>query len=276
MTDANNSNNHDPTLTLHQQLVTTILKPIHPSAIEEDESNIQRCNSGMYDMPSTSFNIKSVYLLFLNTYSSLGIFILHLISYESIISILLSVGLTLYIHFTIILNDEDESFNGNSMNWVLLTFAVITPIGAAIQMVFARRENALLQISALRSTLIQLYNSYTVWGWDYTPHGNSNSHINGRTKSKIDWLEHCDIALSEIFYICDDLTRLLTLPNDSRARHKMTSMGRNEAGNIHQIHVRLLQSIVVRMGHLAEICETLKQEGLPPNEVSSMLFCSAL
>ena len=61
--------------------------------------------------------------------------------------------------------------------------------------------------------------------------------------------------------------RLLTLPNDTRARHKMTSSGRTEAMKIHPVHLRLLQSIVVRMGHLAEICETLKQEGLPPNEV---------
>jgi hypothetical protein len=61
--------------------------------------------------------------------------------------------------------------------------------------------------------------------------------------------------------------RLLTLPSDTRARHTMTYTGRIEATNIHQIHTRLLQSIVVRMGHLAEICETLKHEGLPPNEV---------
>jgi hypothetical protein len=61
------------------------------------------------------------------------------------------------------------------------------------------------------------------------------------------------------------------LPSDTRARHKMTYMGHAEAARIHQIHTRLLQSIVVRMGHLAEICEVLKQEGLPPNEVCIFL-----
>ena len=68
-------------------------------------------------------------------------------------------------------------------------------------------------------------------------------------------------------YIFIIFGRLLTLPNDTRARHKMTSSGRTEAMKIHPVHLRLVQSIVVRMGHLAEICETLKQEGLPPNEV---------
>ena len=219
------------TLLLRQQLQNTVFKSIHPTVIEDDENHARNAfynnnnknnDSEMcYDYTVAAFFhvIRSICLLFLNTYSSLGIFTLHLISYECIISILLSVGLTLYIHFSTI--DSDSDFNGNTMNWVLLTFAVITPIGATIQMVFTRRENALLQISTLRSTMIQLYNSYTIWGWDYQPYTSSmesNSDdlllqlrsyndINGRTKSNIDWLEHSDLALREILYICDDLTR---------------------------------------------------------------------
>jgi hypothetical protein len=42
----------------------------------------------------------------------------------------------------------------------------------------------------------------------------------------------------------------------------------NEAAKIHAIHTCLLESIALRFGHLAEICEVLKREGLPPNEVS--------
>lgn len=67
--------------------------------------------------------------------------------------------------------------------------------------------------------------------------------------------------------------RLLTLPSETRIRHKVTYIGRTEATHIHPIHLRLLQSIVVRMGHLSEICETLKQEGLPPNEVRQLRSC---
>jgi hypothetical protein len=78
-------------------------------------------------------------------------------------------------------------------------------------------------------------------------------------------LTHCDSTWE----------RLLTLPSDTRARHKVTSVGRNEATMIHKIHARLLVSIVVRFGHLAEICETLKREGLPPNEVRTS-FCHCI
>lgn len=193
--------------TTAMMMTTTILKPIHPSTIEDDERHARKNNSETY-VHRKSCQYKSIYWLCVNTYASMCIFVLHLISYETIFSALLSVGLTLYLYFSIIQDDDDNvSFNGNTMNWVLLTFAVITPIGATIQMVFTRRENALLQISTLRSTLIQLYNSYAIWGWDYRPYGTSNSHMNGRTKSNLDWLEHSDLALREICFLCDDLTR---------------------------------------------------------------------
>ena len=201
---------------LQRQLQATILKPIYPSTIEEDECRVRKNNSDMYDRIGASagstFHCNSIVLFLVNTYSSLGIFTLHLISYESIISILLSVGLTLYIYFSIFEDENDDramDFHGNTMNWVLLTFAVVTPIGAAIQMVFTRREYALLQISTLRSTFIQLYNSYTIWGWDYQPYRNEmlRHNTNGRTKSNLDWLEHSDLALREILFICDDLIR---------------------------------------------------------------------
>lgn len=69
------------------------------------------------------------------------------------------------------------------------------------------------------------------------------------------------------FIFCSSL---LTLPSDTRARHKVTTSGREEAAQIHVIHEHLLESITIRMGHMAELCELLKREGLPPNEVSSI------
>lgn len=63
------------------------------------------------------------------------------------------------------------------------------------------------------------------------------------------------------------LPRLLTLPNGSRARHKVTASGKKESIRTHAIHMRLSESIVSRFGGLAELCEVLKREGLPPNEV---------
>jgi hypothetical protein len=67
--------------------------------------------------------------------------------------------------------------------------------------------------------------------------------------------------------------RLLTLPSHTRARHKTTNGGRLESTKIDTVHVRLMESIVLRFGHLAELCEVLKREGLPPNEVRISFCC---
>jgi hypothetical protein len=61
---------------------------------------------------------------------------------------------------------------------------------------------------------------------------------------------------------------LLTLPNASRARHKITNSGMMEATRTHAVYRRLTESIASRFGCIAELCEVLKREGLPGNEVS--------
>jgi hypothetical protein len=127
----------------------------------------------------TSTILTGLYFVGINTYASLLIFTRHLICYESIISIVMSVGLTIYLYYE---TQHDDTFHGNTMSWVLLTFAVITPIGSSITMAYKRRENALQCISTLRSTFIQLYTSYSIWGWDYQPATCSETTINGRTK----------------------------------------------------------------------------------------------
>jgi hypothetical protein len=66
--------------------------------------------------------------------------------------------------------------------------------------------------------------------------------------------------------------RLLTLPNASRARHKITDSGKKEASNTHSVHLQLTELIAGRLACLSELCEILKREGLPPNEVRCVLL----
>ena len=117
-----------------------------------------------------------LYLLLVNTYSAVFVFVFHLISLESLISICLSVGLTIYTYNE---TKYDDSYQGATMNWVLLSFAVITPIGAALTMAFSRREMALQQIAILHSTFLELYTSHAIWDWDFAP---GNLLESGRTK----------------------------------------------------------------------------------------------
>jgi hypothetical protein len=200
----------------------------------------------------------ALYLLLLNEIAAMIVFALHLFSLESVISIGLSVGFTILIY---VQTEDDGTFNGSSMNWVLLSFAVITPLAAAVTMAFKRREQALFNIANIRTTSIELYNAHAVWDWG-KPTGT------GRDESDVDWLEHSDKFIIQLIGICEDLTRWLTLPNVTRARHKVTVWGKNEARETTVVGSKLYESIIVRFGHLADLCEILKQEGLPPNEAT--------
>jgi hypothetical protein len=144
----------------------TKINVIHSSIVENDEITVRK----------DSHHDHSLYMLVLNTYSSIFIFLYHLISPESVFSIILSVGLTVYTYYK---TQDNDTFDGSVMSWTLLSFAVITPIGAAVTMAFSRRELALVNISLLRSLFVEIYTSHSVWGWDYTP---GNTSVNGRAK----------------------------------------------------------------------------------------------
>jgi hypothetical protein len=117
-----------------------------------------------------------VYLLLVNSYSAVVVFAFHLVSLESWISIVLSVGMTLYTYYKTI---DNSAFEGTTMSWVLLSFAVIAPIGSALTMAFTRRDMALQQTAVLRSTFLQLYIAHAIWDWNVVVGGVTES---GRSK----------------------------------------------------------------------------------------------
>jgi hypothetical protein len=164
----------------------------------------------------------ALYLMLINGFSAMTVFALYLVSLESLLSIALSVGFTILIYF----QTEDSvgvTFDGSVMNWVLLSFAVITPLAASVSMAFTRREQALFNIANIRTTSIELYAAHAVWDWGWQSSGT------GRERSQVDWIEHSDKFIIQVCGICEELTRWLTLPNATRARHKVTTWGRNEA-----------------------------------------------
>jgi hypothetical protein len=149
------------------------------------------------------------------------------------------------------------------MNWVLLSFVVVTPMSATIAMAFRRRERALTQIARLRATFLELYAAHSVWDWRKT--GKKNS---GKAASSLNWLEHADNALAEFLGICDEMALFLSLPNVTRARHRVTRSGRKEAAEVKEFGVDIYDSVLKRMGRVSLLCEVLKEEGLPPNEAT--------
>ena len=186
------------------------------------------------------------------------------------------------------------------MNWVLLSFAVITPMSTSIGLAFTRREYALRQVSQVRSSLLSIYSANIYWDWDEvkyketttssvkkgndddrsksivaapssSPPPNIEVTVVGGRKSRvhvIDWEEFADEVLTEVLQLCIDLTSMLTLPNITRARHRVTSVGKREAKEINIVSFRLHRKIHVHLVQLGLFCERLKRHGLLPNEAT--------
>lgn len=157
---------------------------------------------------------------------------------------------------------DDPDTNGSVMDWVLLSFAVITPLSAAITMSFSRREQANTQIANFKATMIHLYSSHLCWDW---PDKQGQS---GQAKSKVDWRVHNDEVLRTICQICSELTRILTLPTAGRGRHRVIPYGKQQRNDLAVVARKLRRSMLEDMNYISDLCEVLKAEGLPPNEAT--------
>jgi hypothetical protein len=160
--------------------------------------------------------------------------------------------------------EDNESFDGSIMSWVLLSFAVITPMSASIGMAFSRREKALEHLSVIKSTLFSIYSAHACWDWCKT----TAAAPSGRAASTICWVEHSDRVLDATIKTCMEMTRMLTLPSASRGRHRVTARGRKEAQVIISLLYKLHRSLLDRMAVITDQCEVFKREGLPPNEAT--------
>jgi hypothetical protein len=149
------------------------------------------------------------------------------------------------------------------MNWILLSFAVITPMNSSITLAFRRREDALKSLMVFRSTLSQLFSAHAIWDWS-----KPSKEPSGREICDIDWVAHTDLVLHQILQICSETTRMLTLPFTSRARHRICAAGKKESAEVMGLMFNLDRSIKLRIARLSDLCEVLKRQGLPPNEAT--------
>jgi hypothetical protein len=138
-----------------------------------------------------------LWLLLMNSYASFVMFFQDLITLESVVSVLLSVGSTIVLYYT----TEDDQINGQALNWVLLSFAVVTPIASSIVMAFARRETALRSIGTVRATLLQLYVAHSIWDWGNLKGGGRQDV---RREAVFDLAEHTG-------HVYDTITALQTI-----------------------------------------------------------------
>jgi hypothetical protein len=168
--------------------------------------------------------------------------------------------MTVYLHET---TGSNVDFNGDAMDWVLLSFAVITPISATISMAFNRRERSLTDMASLRATCVALYTGHADWGWNWKIEEFSRPPV-------VNSLDHSDQVMRTLLNICTYLARYLTLPNSSKARHKTTFVGMKEAEQTLDVAAALMSQIMDEMGNLSHLCEYLKRNGMPGNEAARM------
>ena len=201
-------------------------------------------------------------LFFLHMYAATKILVRHLITLESIVGCLLSVGMTCYWYFYHAIHpDHRDGWNG-SMSFVLVSFAVVSPITVAIRMAFTRREQALERIASIRSYFQHLYLAHCLWDWK-TGTGRKEA------SAEFDFLRHCDGVLEQLIAMGDELARFLSLPNTSKGINRATSAGRREATRTIQAAYGLLESMTLhRMTKLTVYAERLKAVGLGGSEIS--------
>lgn len=193
--------------------------------------------------------------------ASFMVFIVYLITLETVLSCALCVGLTIFWYQA---GDKYESWNGSSMDWVVLGFAVVTPLTVTITLAFQRRERALYEISRIRSFCFQTYLAHAIWDW-------KSSKGREATMTSDKWLKHTDKVLEQLVGIGDELSRFLTLPTSSRSYHRMIKSGRRKAANIVEVAYRILDSFSTRrIVKLSKLTEQLKGFGLSGTEASRL------
>jgi hypothetical protein len=272
-------------------LKTTIIHPSPPSIIMTTNNNNNNNNNSNHEvfadnddndedkeLEMTARRVlphqhHSLWLLLMNSYASFVMFFQDLITLESVVSVLLSVGSTIVLYYT---TEGDEIHGGQALNWVLLSFAVVTPIASSIVMAFARRETALRSIGTVRATLLQLYVAHTIWDWgDDDPNGTGGSSSGGGRqavvrRNEFDLAAHTDRVYDTIMALQYNLCQFLTLPSSTRARHWSTRHGRREAIQINQVGQFYYDRVVTQVVCLSACCESLKRAGLPGNEAARM------
>jgi len=198
------------------------------------------------------------------TMANLLVLICYLITIETVVSVGLTVGLTFYFHH--IKKDNNDAFNGGTIDFVFLGFAVITPITVSLGLAFGRREQALREIRIIRSCCFQMYNAHAIWNWNV-----KDPESSGRVEAGINWLQHTDKVLDQLIGMGDELSRFLTLPTSSRSYHRTMSCGRSEAAEIVEVAYRLFDSLYTqRLTQLSFLNEKFKTLGVSHSEASRL------
>mmetsp|Transcript_2108 Transcript_2108/g.4444 ORF Transcript_2108/g.4444 Transcript_2108/m.4444 type:complete len:517 (-) Transcript_2108:872-2422(-) len=163
-----NSSSDDP---LQRPTITITTTPYSHKRLQQQKSLLQtkQSQNAQRELHARKISQHSKIFLFVwNIYSTIVVFITALVTIESVLGIVLTVGATLLTYYSV--PDENSAVDG-VMPWngdlptVLLSFAVVTPLSSSISMAFARRESALRSLAKYKSAVYNLYVAHVSWDW---------------------------------------------------------------------------------------------------------------
>ncbi|KAL3762573.1 hypothetical protein ACHAW5_003111 [Stephanodiscus triporus] len=228
----------------------------------------------------------SLFLFVWDTYSAFTVFAGMMFNWSSMLGCALTMGATLLAYYNAP-NDRNE-WNGRvGITDILLSFAIITPLGQSISMGWSRREAALKSLAAYRSAANSVYIANASWDWGRCHEGKGRrgcienredeANVYGDAPSTatdenaIDWLNHSDSTLCHLIHLSDSLCQYLTLPTATRVRHRSTARGRKVSRRVLSTGREIFTLAVCgRMIMISQLCEALKYRGLPGNEAGRL------
>lgn len=191
--------------------------------------------------------IQKIWLYYL---SIIKTFWFYLISTETLFVTALTVALTCYYYNFL----EDNERNGG-LDWVLLGFALITPLSITIRLVFIRREKAISSLSDFKNASFHYYLAHATW------------YRNVDDRNEL--LAKSDDVIELLLEIADELTRYLTLPTISKPIHKVTEAGRSFSKEVRYVRDDLYYSLYSeKCSKLATMTTAIIKDGLSTSEAS--------
>ncbi|TMW56368.1 hypothetical protein Poli38472_006378 [Pythium oligandrum] len=190
----------------------------------------------------------------LDLYAASQILCIHLVTFESLFCVIVAVVATTAYYLYGTRSKNGSSFGAN-ISWMIVSFAIVSPLIMQIKQSFSRRELALQFIGEARALFVNIFMANAIWNWG----------DNGRAKLPPDYTAKTKELLHRLV---NDTATLLLLPTVTRGRHRFTATGRQIALGFAEHTQRLQLQVVDTFRQLHQQVEVMKSAGLPANEAS--------
>ena len=189
----------------------------------------------------------------LDLLASLAVFLAHILTYDTLLSVTISITSVLLIH-------HYGTYLSLEVPVGVLSVGVIFPITRLIQQSFARRELALRSFVLLRCYSLALFSAHVTWDWP----ASKDTSSGGRERLPPSHVPAVRQLLNGVFTAIETYC---LLPRGGHARFSYTPCGVREAAELQQAIERQIRRVERGFGRLYGASEALKAAGLSGSEV---------